>query len=426
MSAAETAAEELSAFHVPHRGRVTTAFWTLSDQAIVSIGAFTVNIALARHLPTSEYGTYGLLWGGLVTLQMALGSLVFHPLSIKRSVSTGRARCQLAWASLVMTAIICIPLAAILCVVLLLTRRGDLVASALAFFLAWQMQETVRRNLLSDLRFQAAALGDGTAYLGQAGLAVAFGLSGHLTLPVLLWSGAGLYLLAAAIQLTQLSPAIGPVGLRAIGRDFCASGAWSLFSNAVSAVRIQSAPWMLAWFFGPAAVALLQASISLVNLSNPIMMALCNVIPPTAARAGRQGPRAAWRAARFYMLIGSPLIALLLGVVMALPDLALLIVYGANSPYLGLGDQVRILVVAAVLGFATEMVCSYFHGIDRAQIAFTANAAGAVACLPAVPLIWTYGVTGACLSIAAVQAIRLIVAYILLTKELAADVERDA
>ena len=114
---------------------------------------------------------------------------------------------------------------------------------------------------------------------------------------------------------------------------------------------------------------------------------------------------------------------MVLGLTLALPDVALRVVYGANSPYLGLGDQVRILVFAAALGFATEMVCAYFHGIDRARTAFTANAAGTLACLLALPLIWSHGVTGACLAIAAVQTVRFAVSQILLMRALDADAE---
>ena len=191
-------------------------------------------------------------------------------------------------------------------------------------------------TLMSAATYNADGVADALAIL-----AVALGVTGQLTLPLLLWCAAILFVLAALIQLTQLTPAFGPLGLRDMGRDFWAAGAWSLLSNTVSAVRIQSAPWMLAWLFGPGAVALLQASANLVNLSNPIMTALCNLIPQTAARANRQGPRAAWDAARFYILLGSPLILTVLGLTLALPDLALRIIYGANSPYLGLGDQVR-------------------------------------------------------------------------------------
>lgn len=426
MPESEAATLAMPTSATPVGRRIETAFWTLSDQAIVSLGSFLVNIALARHLPSAEYGTYGLLFSGIVTLQMALSSLVFHPLSIRRSVATGLARSQLTWASFAIGGMICIPLASILCLILWVTGRADLLPPALALFLAWQMQEIIRRNLLSELRFQAAALGDGTVYLGQAGLAITLGATGHLSLPVLLWCAAGLFFVAALIQLTQLTLTFAPVNLRSVGRDFWAAGSWSLLSNAVSALRIQSAPWLLAVIYGPAAVAVLQAATNLVNLANPVMTALCNVIPQTAARESRRGARAAWGAARFYIMLVSPLIVLFLGLTMGLPDWVLRTVYGPLSSYLGVAGEVRILVIAAALGFPTEMICSYFHGVDRARAAFEANLTGLAASLLAIPLIWSLGVTGACLAVVFVHAVRSIAAFRLLGRVLSTDGGRSA
>jgi len=411
----------------PGGERIRTAFWTLSDQAAVSIGAFAANVTLARRLPTADYGTVGLLFSGILMGQMVFGSLVFHPLSIRGSVIVGRARAELASASLIVGALLSAPLGAILCLMLGIAGRPDLIAPALCLFLAWQLQETLRRNLLSELRFRTATIGDMAAYLGQAVLALALAAAGLLTLKSFLWSAAGLFLAAAGIQATQIPFALASrERWRSLGHDFWAAGSWSLLSNAVSIARLQTTPWLLASLHGPGGVALLQAASNVVNLVNPVLTALCNVIPQAAARESGRGATAAWRAARHYALLGLPLVLLTLAFTLAEPELLLRTIYGANSPFAALGQEVRILVFAAAMGFVTETTCSYFHGIDRARSAFVSNAAGALACLLAIPLIWTRGVVGACLAIAAIQAIRLLTAQIVLARTIAADVERPA
>lgn len=403
--------------------RIRIAFWTLSDQAIVSIGAFLSTVLLARFLPTAEYGAFGLLLSGMTTLQMMLASLVFHPLSIRRSVAIGRARARLAYASLAIGGVLCAPLVLILCGMLLLAGRADLVAPASCLFLAWQLQETLRRNLISELRFRTAAIGDAIAYLGQACAALGLGTGGHLTLEFILWAGTGLFLLAAAIQATQLSFAFTGIGrLWSLGHEFWEVGSWSLLSNAASIVRLQGTPWLLALLYGPAAVALLQGATNVVNLANPIMTGLCNVIPQAAARARAEGTTTAWHAARHFALLGAPLVVALYLLVLSVPDQLLWVIYGASSPYLTLGNEVRVLALGAAMGFATETVCAYFHGIDKARSACLTNASGALICLPALPLIWTQGVIGACFAIAASQSIRLLTAQILLARTISGDI----
>ena len=84
--------------------------------------------------------------------------------------------------------------------------------------------------------------------------------------------------------------------------EFWAIGSWSLLNNVVSLLRIQILPWTLAAVGGTAAAASFQAALNVVNLTNPVILGLCNVIPQTAARAQQSGGNAeAWRAARVYI-----------------------------------------------------------------------------------------------------------------------------
>src|ERR1700733_1293690 len=43
-------------------------FWTLADQAVVSVGNFLTSNMLARHLPQEQYGAFGTLFETLLFL----------------------------------------------------------------------------------------------------------------------------------------------------------------------------------------------------------------------------------------------------------------------------------------------------------------------------------------------------------------------
>ncbi|RXF70944.1 lipopolysaccharide biosynthesis protein [Hansschlegelia zhihuaiae] len=404
--------------------QVKTAFWTLFNQATVSIGAFLVNVMLARHLPPGEYGAYALLLAAVLSLQMVLASLVFHPLSILRSVADPDESANITRSSIVLAGVVCAPLATALAVGLLFTGRADLLAPALAFFLAWQFQETTRRNLLSELRFRAAALGDTVSYPGQAVLAMCLAMTGELTLAHLLAGASMLFLTGAGLHLAQLGvPHRGPLHFRRIAKAFWATGRWSLLSNVVSSVRLLVSPWALAWLYGPAANALFQASMNIVAVANPIVTGLCNIIPQTAARESQHGVARAWRASRIYGFLGAPLIATVYGLAFALPQQTLRLIYGDGSPYVTLADAVRILVVGSALAYSTELICSFFHGVDRPRAAFLTNAAGATSsAILAFPLIWVGGVDGACAVVAISNAVRLGASCFLLSRMIARDV----
>ena len=59
------------------------SFWSVCDQAVVSLGTFLTNIILARNLPATDYGIYTLLWVTALFLNRVHSSLVTQPLSIQ-------------------------------------------------------------------------------------------------------------------------------------------------------------------------------------------------------------------------------------------------------------------------------------------------------------------------------------------------------
>jgi len=389
---------------------VRRASWTLIDQGLVSLGAFLVNVQLARQLPAEQFGVFALLLGGLLGLQLFTSSLLLYPMSISMPVLQGIARERLFAATVQLVAAICVPLCSVLAIALLALHRSDLIPAALALLVCWQAQEAMRRGLLAAFRHSSAIYGDVVTYFGQVAALLVLTRLGHLTLENALYSMAIAYAAGAAIQAAQLRLSVRHhAELRATALEFWSIGSWSLGNNLLALLRVQILPWVLAAFGGIAAAGAFQAVLNIVNLTNPILLGLCNVIPQTAARAQQIGGNSeAWRAVRVYILMGAPPTFTYFALIALVPWLPLTVLYGANSPYTSLTLAVQVLALAWSIGYFAEMICSYLHGVRRARLALITNLCGLLALVVLAPnLIKLYGLVGACLALTVANLVRL-------------------
>ena len=401
------------------RQHIFRASWTLVDQGVVSLGAFLVNVQLARHLVPEDYGVYALLFGAFLGLQLVNSSLLLYPMSIRLPVAAPTDRMPLLAATTLLVLAYSAPLCAVLAAGLAIFGHRDLIVPVLAAFVLWQLQEAMRRGLLAEFRHSSAIPGDMLSYLGLVAAVGALWLCEALTLPAVFGAMALACGAGAAVQAWQLRLSLRHVvDLRDTAAEFVGIGGWSLVNNVVSLLRVQSLPWALAAAGGAAAAASFQAALNVVNLANPIILGLCNVIPQTAAHAQRKGGNAeAWRAARVYMLIGAPPTLGYYAVAFAVPGFILSVFYGAASPYVSLVLAVQLLVVAWAIGYAADMVCSYLHGIDAARRALTINVLGAIsAVVLALLLSRLYGLTGGCLALVGANLVRLAASHFIQTR----------
>lgn len=399
------------------------ASWTLLDQGLVSLGAFLVNIQLARHLSAEQFGTFALLLGGFLGLQLVSSSLLLYPMSIRLPLLRGNERERLQATTVLLVAALCLPLCSALSVALAALGRADLIVPAVAVVLSWQLQESMRRGLLAEFRQHEAVYGDVASYFGQVGSLAGLIYFDHLTLTNALYCIAGSFAFGALVQAAQLRMTFRNIASpRATVLDFWSVGSWSLASNVVSLLRVQLLPWALAVSGGPAAAASFQAVLNVVNLTNPIILGLCNIIPQSVARARESGGKAAaWEAARVYMLIGLAPALGYYSLVALWPSIPLTVFYGAQSPYAALTVPVQILVLAWSAGYFTDIICSYLHGMNRARSALHINLFGALMALAfGPPLIELYGLVGACLTLLAANICR-IAAAVYMQKRITAD-----
>lgn len=389
---------------------VSRAAWTVIDQAVVSAGSFIVSIILARGLLPSEYGSYALLLGGLFTLQLFNATLLFHPLSVRMPVTDAADQPALLSATLGLVALLSAGLGVVLALGLTAAGRPELIVPALCLFLAWQTQETLRRGLLTTFRHRTAVLGDATGYLGQAAVVGSLAFTHNLTLEHTLYGMAATSALAGLVQWVQLGWRLRlPQGLRHTVADYWSVGGfWALGNGLLAQGRMQLLLWMLTASAGPAAAASFQAALNIVYLSNPIAIGFGNIIPQVAAKANKDGGAAAWHAVRAYAVLAVILIAGYCMLVLAVPSPILSVLYGAESGYAGLATTLRLLILAGLIGYLTEVVISYLHGISAAPMAFGINLIGTLATVAlAIPLVDRFGLEGACLALMGANILRL-------------------
>ena len=397
--------------------------WTLLDQGVVSLGTFLLNIVLARHLSPAEYGTFALVLGTLLLVQVITSSLVFYPMSIRSAAMAAGDRPRLIGRSLALLGLLGVPLILIVGAGLAIMGRTELLFPLLAYFVAWQTQEALRRSLFAEFRHRDALVGDIVGYIGPV-LVVLFLLQRGPLVLTDVFLGLSLASMAAlAVTYLQARPDFRDLAsLRVTIREFWSLGRWSLANNLTGASRIQIMLWGLTALFGAAATASFQAALNVINLANPVLLGLCNVIPQAAAQKFRDGYGTAWQAARVYARLGAAPILLCYGVLLAAPEFVLHILYGANSAYIGLVLPIRILAVGWLLGYMADMVCSYMHGVDAARLALLINAVGAISAAALfLPLTISHGIAGSCIALAVSSLARLIASQWILTRMIADD-----
>jgi len=404
------------------RDHLFRASWTLIDQAVVSLGTFAVNIILARSLVPEEYGTFALIFSVLMLLQIINNTLVIYPLTIERA-RAGDNRLNTIWSSLMLMSGLSLPLASVVALALVVLGRIDLLPVTVWWFLACQVQETARRVLFAELHHRRAIVGDSVSYLGQAVMVLLLALGGTLTLERVMLALAATSTAAAAIQLVQLKLGWSrPLDLVTTARHFWQIGRWSLATSLTTALRLQGMLWLVALLVARSETAQFQSALNIVSLVNPILFAMCNIIPQTAARALPLGPRFAWNGMMPYAVLGFVPTAGYFLLVMAAPQAALAAFYGSQSYYLDVGLGVQLLALAYLVNYGAEMASAFLHGVNAARTALRiTNFGNAAAALLAVPLVLWLGWTGACITLLFSNIVRVVASYLVLKAFMAPD-----
>lgn len=380
------------------------------DQGVVSGGNFLTTLVLARVLAPAEYGVFSLLYLSLFAINTCHSSLVVYPLTLRGAASPQELG-SLTFAALLHTVLLAVPLAAILAVVTFALHRLDLYPVMAIAMLAWQLQETARRALLSVLRFRSALLPDLLCYVGQ-GCVLAFLRPQSLT--SIFWVVAVTSFAAAIWQLalTAAWSARQTPGLltyvRIHGSYAWQMGRFVLAGNALNMITLQIPAWTLALAFNPAAVAGYQSLLNLVGVANPIIFSINSLLIPVVAREAVHGFRRARRIAVYYGLRYGVLLIPAFVAMMCMPQTIMRLVYGPTSPYPLLSPLLRVFVLAFVLQYLATVVGAYEGGMSRPKTYMWVQVMGTGILLTfGVLMIYHFGIAGAVSAMLLASAVRM-------------------
>ena len=407
----------MTASYTTSRDTTPSAFWPLVDQGIVSVGGFGVTLALARTLAPLDFGVFSLVFLAILQIQVFMGSLIFYPLSVRGTVASSKERMELFGNGLLLMLSGVVPLSLGLAAALAAAGLGNLIIPVLGWFVLGQTQELLRRGLFSDMRYLAAIPGDVLRYLGQAALVVTLAAFGRLTIVNAVTAMAVCAAIALAVQAFQFPIRLSQIRhLPTTAGDCWRIGYGSLGSNLLATLSVQVFPWLLAFEGGAAAASVYTASANAIGVASPVLVGLCNIIPQAVARdLRRNGPLRAWQASLRYMVLGAvPTLGYYVFALMR-PGLILATLYGSASPYVSLSAPIRLMALAAVVGFGVEMTNAYLHGIEEAHLSMRVNALGFAVCLIiGVPLTMMAGLLGSCTTLVVSNLVRAFGAGVML------------
>jgi O-antigen/teichoic acid export membrane protein len=382
------------------------SFWAMADQGIVSAGNFAIGLYLARffdqHHHVNALGDFGVVMGVVFFLRGVHAALVVYPLSVRGAVVDSMQLSVLA-TSAIWTTVISWPVQGALVIgAALLWKIGLPVGLwAACAMLVWQIQETLRRALMTHLRFRAAMLGDAIAYLGPFGAIVFIARHGDLPLwtifaTMALWSFVAALLQAAQVRLCRhaWSDVLDfPVQSWRLGR-------WVLLGSSISTLCTHTLfEWNMAFWLGTQQFGIFYALVSMVRLANPLAFAVASMVVPNAARTRReQGMHRAKRVMQRFTLLGALFLVPYLGLLLLSPRLSIMLFYGKGSEYLNYALVLRVLAGTIALSYLSICVAAFLNAVEHSRYSFIAQLYSATAFVViAMPLTAIFGIAGAAL-----------------------------
>lgn len=408
----------------PRSLHLQAGIWSLVDQGFVSVGNFATQLILARVLNVGEYGAFALVYGLIFLLVGSLGTLITYPLSIRGGSLSPKGFKELVGRSMILNASVVVPECLILLAALATLHRRDLFVPAAFALICWQLQETLRRSLMSHLAHSSAVWGDGFSYVGQALCIVSVSRFHLVPLSSVFLIIAGTSAVAACIQIYQVRPIFRSNGTWKVIQDYWQLGRWVSLTNLGNGLTQQGFPWFLGLMEGVREAGNLQAIINPLKIFNPILVGVQNlIVPSSAALRFERGTNNATKGGFVYVLLGAALLLPYLIFLFVWPSGSLRAFYGTGSPFSHLELALRICVIAYATGFLADSTSSILMGIGLPKASFYGQAISVVAGLVlGVPLILRFKVIGAIIGLGLCAVTKLAIGiYSVLTQREAAD-----
>lgn len=395
------------------------SFWAIADQGVVSLGNFSVNMLLAAYFARmrdlKDFGAFGILMELILVLNGLQQAILVYPLTVRGTLLERKALSQMTSMCMVLT-IMAWPVMALGMVITALVAHKSLQVGlwAAVAMLLWQIQETLRRALIAQLRFRATILGDAISYLGQIAVVVVLAWMDRLSLVTTFQAMALTSGLAALVQALQVG--LQDVKFRelpAFARGCWSLGRWIAFGNLSTVLTGPVFIWNFVYWTSAEIVGIFLAITNLVRLTNPLSFVVATLIMPNAARARAEGGmrRAKMVLLRFGILGGIVLVPYL-GLLMVAPEASIRLVYRSGAvdllPYAGI---LRIAAIYAALSYIAIASGAFLNSVERSRWTFNAQVWSALSVpLVVMPLTALYHLWGGVIG-AAISSLVLVMAH---------------
>jgi glycosyltransferase involved in cell wall biosynthesis/O-antigen/teichoic acid export membrane protein len=388
-----------------------SGFLVLLDQAIVSGVSFATTIVVVRTSGPAELAIYALGLTVLLLVGSVHEALIAQPYTVYTNRLDGTTRP--AYLGSALGAVV--GLAAIAALVpltigmLLLGGIGPTRLAPLAIGLAivapcWLLRDFARRVSMADLAVGTGLLLDASVALAQLGLLAWLAATGRL-------SGlTALFAIAAAaaaggcgwLAVSRRRLRVRPSCFLADWRRNWRLGRWVLAGRVMSQLNSDmTVTWLLMLLAGPIAAGVFAACLTVVFLSNPLVLAAGLFLTPRIARTvAGAGIAAARRIVSQSTVVLAAVLALFVAALALLADPLMQLMYGRQ--FAGYQENVVLLGVAIAISAVGLAAGSGLLAIERADLGLLSSVCGFVVLIAAAPpLIDRWAVFGAGLALIA-------------------------
>ena len=391
--------------------------YSILDQGLVSGLGFLTGIAAARLTNLEEFGRFAvvIIIGSLA--QALHNALIVAPVMTLAGTRRGTSPAFFA-SALAVTLLLALPLAlgAMGLMSALDWAEGkpiwiDLTLATGALAIAQNLLFTARRLFFAAGRGRDGLATDavrGLLLVTMVGVAWTFGLPVHVD--TLVWALAVAAFIPAALASQPLMSIRNAtrIRVRALTMRCWPIGKWMLPNVAMTFGQEQVVWLIVGAMLGDAAVGGLRGAQYVVSLAYPFLAALENVAPVQASRAYDQNGIAGLRTYIVRLLVmfspvacGFPLLTALSA------DYWLKLFFGPK--FQSYDTCLRIFALVVVFVFVRDLMSYFFRAAHQTQLTFQAFAVSSIITMVImVPLIWSGGVVGAAVAIAAGQGISML------------------
>ncbi|MFT7640745.1 MAG: O-antigen/teichoic acid export membrane protein [Pirellulaceae bacterium] len=287
-----------------------SALLAVFDQAVVSGSRFLATILIGRFCGPTELGNYSIAFASLIFAGCFLEALITTPYMVYSSDMTPEKRRVFAGGTLMhfLFLMICGSLATAGIAATLLANGATslgwtlmVVAIVVPFSMLW---EFARRFSFAHMEMHVAVIIDvSVATLQLAGILTLIRMNSLTASVAFVIIGAScglvgaLWLLISSQRFSFHRPSVYPAW-----QQNWLLGKWMAASQIIGSLQGHVSHWILAAIAGTFATGVFAACQTIVLLSNPLILAMCNILGPRAARARANGgirdvARIVWKSA---------------------------------------------------------------------------------------------------------------------------------